>query len=293
MKKTIITIALALIVYTTGTSQVNFESISFDEALAKAKAEHKKVFIDVYTTWCAPCKMMDENVFSNAEVGERMAEEYVALKIDYENSPYRRSVTRYHIKGYPTMLILDTTGIEMGRIYGSRPVEGFLNELDKYSGTINSRVNQAFINMETYPNDQKKWKESLGRLGSEINTLYRFDLFDAFDKRCGDYYENFEITSLQDETDYMIFRQVTLPLEHPAVQFYLTDTTEYGSYLHQDYMVLAFKKEVKEAGGDREKRREIKARVEEYYDLIYEQYYGDVDSLDYFLKSIFGLRVPD
>ena len=35
---------------------VNFEHITFDEALAKAKAENKLIFMDCYTTWCGPCK---------------------------------------------------------------------------------------------------------------------------------------------------------------------------------------------------------------------------------------------
>ena len=35
---------------------VNFEQLTFDEALSKAKAENKLVFMDCYTTWCAPCK---------------------------------------------------------------------------------------------------------------------------------------------------------------------------------------------------------------------------------------------
>ena len=37
---------------------VNFEHITFDEALAKAKAENKLVFMDCYTSWCGPCKYM-------------------------------------------------------------------------------------------------------------------------------------------------------------------------------------------------------------------------------------------
>ena len=40
-----------------------FEDISFKEALAKAKAEGKKVFIDCYTQTCGPCKYMMKNIF--------------------------------------------------------------------------------------------------------------------------------------------------------------------------------------------------------------------------------------
>ena len=41
---------------------VDFRHLTFDEALAKAKAEKKLVFVDCYTTWCGPCKVMSPTV---------------------------------------------------------------------------------------------------------------------------------------------------------------------------------------------------------------------------------------
>ena len=35
---------------------VHFEDLTLDEALAKAKAENKLVFMDCYTSWCGHCK---------------------------------------------------------------------------------------------------------------------------------------------------------------------------------------------------------------------------------------------
>ena len=35
---------------------VQFLEISYEQALAKAKAENKRIFIDCYASWCAPCK---------------------------------------------------------------------------------------------------------------------------------------------------------------------------------------------------------------------------------------------
>ena len=33
---------------------VNFRNLTFNEALAQAKAEKKMVFMDCYTSWCGP-----------------------------------------------------------------------------------------------------------------------------------------------------------------------------------------------------------------------------------------------
>ena len=48
---------------------VNFEHITFDEALAKAKAENKLIFMDCYTTWCGPGKYMTETIFPQEKAG--------------------------------------------------------------------------------------------------------------------------------------------------------------------------------------------------------------------------------
>ena len=42
---------------------IHFEQgLSWKDILAKAKAEHKYIFVDCYATWCGPCKYMDKNV---------------------------------------------------------------------------------------------------------------------------------------------------------------------------------------------------------------------------------------
>ncbi|MBW6479654.1 MAG: thioredoxin family protein [Bacteroidales bacterium] len=34
---------------------------TWDEALAQAKKENKLIFLDIYASWCAPCKMLKNN----------------------------------------------------------------------------------------------------------------------------------------------------------------------------------------------------------------------------------------
>ena len=63
---------------------VNFEHITFDEALAKAKAENKLVFMDCYTSWCGPCKVHDRNYFSTRKAGEFFNPKFVCVKFDME-----------------------------------------------------------------------------------------------------------------------------------------------------------------------------------------------------------------
>ncbi len=45
----------------------------------------KKIFIDLYTDWCGPCKLMDKKVFTNKYVVKLLNEYYYAVKLNGEN----------------------------------------------------------------------------------------------------------------------------------------------------------------------------------------------------------------
>ncbi len=52
-----------------GAQGIQFEHITFAEGLAKAKAENKLIFVDAFTTWCGPCKMLTSKTFPDSAVG--------------------------------------------------------------------------------------------------------------------------------------------------------------------------------------------------------------------------------
>ena len=49
---------------------IQFYNGTFEETLLKAQKEKKLIFLDGYTSWCAPCKMMNTTVFTQPEVGQ-------------------------------------------------------------------------------------------------------------------------------------------------------------------------------------------------------------------------------
>ena len=88
-------------------AQTNFRSLTLDEAIQAAKSENKLVFIDFYTTWCGPCKMMMKNVFPQPKVGEYFNNKYVCIKLDAEKEG-KEVAGRFQVKAYPTFVVLDT-----------------------------------------------------------------------------------------------------------------------------------------------------------------------------------------
>ncbi len=65
---TVLVLALAgLFISTSSMAQnrsVEFEHSKWSKVLKKAKKENKLIFVDCYTSWCGPCKMMAKDVFT-------------------------------------------------------------------------------------------------------------------------------------------------------------------------------------------------------------------------------------
>ena len=81
---------------------INFEKLTLEEALIKAKTENKYVFVDCYTTWCGPCKRMTEFVFPSEKAGCYFNPKFVCIKLDMGKDDRRKFGEQYKIVAYPT-----------------------------------------------------------------------------------------------------------------------------------------------------------------------------------------------
>ena len=67
---------------------VKFEEGTFAEALALAKKENKLVFMDCYTAWCGPCKILAKKIFPIKEIGDFFNAHFVNIQMDMENQEH-------------------------------------------------------------------------------------------------------------------------------------------------------------------------------------------------------------
>jgi thioredoxin-related protein len=128
MKKILI-LTIALCSISVSAQKINW--MSLEEAVAAQKVTPKKIFIDAYTVWCGPCKMLDKNTFSNKDVINYVNKNYYAVKFNAEgnetikfkdqtftnpnfnpnNSSSRNSAHQLAgylgVRAYPTIIFLD------------------------------------------------------------------------------------------------------------------------------------------------------------------------------------------
>lgn len=128
MKKTFLTLIICVLETISMFAQIQFEAGTWNEVKAKAKKEKKMVFIDTYTSWCGPCKMMLNTIFKMQNVADFYNQNFICYKIDAEKGEGVAIAKEFGINSFPTYLFLDGNGTLFYRSGGSMPAEKFIAE---------------------------------------------------------------------------------------------------------------------------------------------------------------------
>ncbi|PZR25874.1 MAG: hypothetical protein DI535_16335 [Citrobacter freundii] len=107
-------------------ADIRFFSGSWEQLLAEAKQQRKPIFVDIYTTWCTPCKQMDKYIFTEPSVSEKYNADFICYKLDAEKGEGIRIAKQYNITAYPTYLYLDPQGYPLHRAEGFFEAPAFL-----------------------------------------------------------------------------------------------------------------------------------------------------------------------
>lgn len=95
------------------------ENVTLTETIEKAQAENKLVFIDFYADWCAPCKMMDKEVYSDKYIYKDFNQDFINFKVNGEKGHGPNLALLYQVQVYPTLLWVDYNGRVLARKDGA------------------------------------------------------------------------------------------------------------------------------------------------------------------------------
>ncbi|MFK5981996.1 MAG: thioredoxin fold domain-containing protein [Flavobacteriaceae bacterium] len=170
MKKLLL-ITFVFIGITKLTAQDKIHWMSMNEALEAQKEAPKKIFMDVYTDWCGPCKLLDKKTFHDSDVAKFVNENYYAVKFNaegteeityqdftYTNPNYqegRKGRNSQHllahalkVTGYPTIVFFNEKGELIQPVVGYKTPE----QLEIFLKMI---ANDDYLKLTT----SKSWQE--------------------------------------------------------------------------------------------------------------------------------------
>ncbi|MCO6461154.1 MAG: thioredoxin family protein [Saprospiraceae bacterium] len=144
--KNLFSIIFCLLALQVGFGQgINFETGNWASILKKAKAENKLIYVDAYTTWCGPCKMMKKNIFPDKTVGDYYNQHFVNAQIDMEKGEGLKIAKDYDIRAYPSHLFVNGDGELVHKGLGYMDVNEFVelgkqaNDPDHQYATLKKR----------------------------------------------------------------------------------------------------------------------------------------------------------
>ena len=106
-----------------------------DAAFAAARAQAQPVFVYWGAAWCPPCNQVKATIFNRQDFIER-SQAFVPVYIDGDSPGAQKLGARFHVSGYPTMLLFTPQGEEVTRLPG---------EVDpaRYTEVLNLGMNAA------------------------------------------------------------------------------------------------------------------------------------------------------
>ena len=145
---------LGIAIQAQSTKGINFQKLNLEEAKNLAKKENKLIFIDVYTTWCGPCKLMKKNTFTDNKVGELFNKNFISLAVDAEKEGIGLA-KEFKIVNYPSFLFLDKEGKLVQYDFGY------------YNATQFLQIGSSILQKRMSQNDTKSIDQVKGKMVGE------------------------------------------------------------------------------------------------------------------------------
>lgn len=101
------------------------------EAIEFAEEMKKPLFVEFYTDWCLPCKMLSEQVFVSNDFANMYNANFINYKINAEDQHGANMKFLYGVQEVPTLIFVDHQGKEIERLVGTTHESTLMNSASR------------------------------------------------------------------------------------------------------------------------------------------------------------------
>ncbi len=224
----LISFALIFIMSTSGYGQtdkgINFlKPKNWEEVLSMAKKQHKSIFVDIYTTWCGPCKAMDQNIYPDTILGTMYNEDFISIKIQMDSTKNDDSHIRSwygeaariritaKVQAFPTLLFYSPTGDLLIKAIGYKDIPA-MTTLAKFAGNTDLAA-QLSTDLQEYKSGKRDYQKmiALSRFAKQILQDDKLALQIAKDYKTG-YLDKIDMTQFFTRENIEFIREYVIEL---------------------------------------------------------------------------------
>lgn len=221
--------------------------LSWEQIKQKAKSENKYIFIDAYTTWCGPCKMMDKYVYPNDTVGDFFNRHFIAVKAQMDKTendeqPIRdwykdaQKITNdYGVTAYPSLIFLSPESTPLYKIEGYTPVQPFVDTA-KLVLTNGTEYNDPYIEYRALVKEYKQGIKHYNRMPYMIQIAFKLhddDLAREMFKDHLNYASTLNENERYTKDNIFLWSSMLLKIDSKALQFFLKDNSKIDQVMGQ------------------------------------------------------------
>lgn len=189
---------------------IAFEKGTWQEALEKAKKENKLIFMDCYTSWCGPCKMLARDIFTDPDAAKFFNEKFVNVKFDMEKGEGKILKDKYGVRAFPTLLFINADGEVEHCVVGAPDLAGLLKVgQDALDGKGLVAMSRKYEAGERNPEFVKEYMEGL-------EAAYKND---EVEKVCLEYFAALDKAKLNERKYWDLFARYVKDVDSDLFQY--------------------------------------------------------------------------
>ncbi len=215
--------AIILCAHAASAQGIDFQKLDWETNLAEAKKSDKLIYIDFFTTWCAPCTYMAKKFFMDEAVGNFYNKNFFCLKIDAEKEGLVLA-KKYSVDGYPTNLFIDPANEKIIFKTIGAPLEksGFL----EHGVTALKEKNDDM----TLPDYEKKLASGANDKEFLLRYIEKLARLDLPNQKPLDIYSSKYFKKIIDSTEIIFMKQYLKSIDNKTFDVYAANQKTYNDY---------------------------------------------------------------